>query len=138
MAKYTTAELQKLMRKLDFCMMTTIDGRGRLQSCPMSNNNNVDYDGSSYFFSMMDTDKVKNLKKNNRVTLTFQGEDMLFIEASGKGKLLTSKIIMQKYWKPGLEMWFKKGIATKGIVLIKVDAKELRYWHKQYEGKLKV
>ena len=138
MAKYKKAELQQLMKKSDFCMMTTIDGRGRLASRPMSNNRLVDYDGTSYFFSMMDTNKVKHLKNNNNVTLTFQGEDMVFIAARGKGKLLTSRAIMQQYWQPELSMWFKKGIDTKGIVLIKVDAKELRYWHKQYEGSLKV
>lgn len=138
MAKYSKEELQKLMKKLDFCLMTTIDGRGRLQSRPMSNNKNVDYDGTSYFFSLAETDKVKHLKKYNKVTLTFQGNDMLFIEASGKGKIITAKATIEKYWQPELEMWFKKGIDTKGLVLIKVDADIIRYWHKQYEGKLKV
>ena len=60
----------------------------------MSNNSNVDYDGTAYFFSMTDTEKVKSLKKNKNVTLLFQGDEMLFIEASGKGKLITSRSIM--------------------------------------------
>lgn len=138
MPKYSKQDLQKLMKKLDFCLMTTIDGRGRMQSRPMSNNRKVDYDGTSYFFSMSDTDKVKHIKKNNQVTLTFQGDKMLFIEASGKARLIQSRSIMEKFWQPELEMWFKKGLDTKGIVMIKVDAKTIRYWHQEYEGKINV
>ncbi len=136
MPKYTKKDIQKLMRKLDFCLMTTVDARGRLQSRPMSNNKNVDYDGTSYFFTLSNTDTIKHLKKNNQVTLTFQGAKMLFIEASGKAKLINSRPFMEKFWQPELEMWFKKGLDTKGIVMIKVDAKTIRYWHQQYEGKM--
>lgn len=138
MAKYTKKQMQKLMKKLDFCLMTTVDARGRLQSRPMSNNKKVDYDGTSYFFSLSNTDKVKQLKKNNQVTLTFQGDKMLFIEASGKAKLISSRTIMEKFWEPEIEMWFRKGLDTKGLVLIKVDAKVIRYWHREYEGKFEV
>lgn len=138
MPKYKLAELQNLMKKIDFCQMTTIDGRGRLQSRPMSNNKDVEYNGSSWFFCMEDTDKVKHLKNNNNVTLNFQGEDMLFIECSGKGKVIRDKSKMQKHWTPDLDTWFKDGIDTKGLVMIKVEAKVIRYWHKQYEGSLKV
>lgn len=138
MAKYTKAELQKLMRKLDFCMMTTVDGRGRLQSRPMSNNKNVDFDGDSWFYSFEDTNKMKHIEKNRNVTLTFQGDDMLFIECSGKAKIITSKLKMAEHWDESLNMWFKDGINTKGIVMVKVEAKTLRYWHKQFEGSLNI
>jgi general stress protein 26 len=138
MASYKKDQLLVFMKKLDFCMMTTIDGRGRLRSRPMSNNRNVDYDGTSYFFSMSDTLKIKHIKKNNNVTLTFQGRDMLFIELSGKCKIITTKAQMVKFWKPELEMWFKDGVETKGLVMLKVDSKELSYWHKQYEGIVKL
>lgn len=120
------------MKKIDFCLMTTMDGQESFDSRPMSNNGDVEYDGDSWFFSF-DDDKAEQIRKSPMVSLAFQGDKMLFIHISGTGSLITDKAIMKKHWQPELKRWFPEGIETKGIVLIKVTAKKIKYWKKEEE-----
>lgn len=39
--------LAEVMKKIDICMMTTVGAYGRLHSRPMSNNENVTWDGET-------------------------------------------------------------------------------------------
>lgn len=126
------------MKDLDLCMMTTVDGRGSLHSRPMSNNREVEYDGNSYFFSYEDTGKIRQLRESPLVSLTFQGEDMLFIQLYGNGKIIKQKGRMKDHWSEELVRWFPDGLETEGIVMIHVQAKKIHYWHKENEGEVKV
>ena len=87
MATYTSATMARYMRQLDICMMVTQSKLGILNSRPMSNNGDVKYNGSSYFF-------------------TYEGS--------------------------------KKGIDTKGMVLIHIKGDKLYYWQKDKGGTIKL
>lgn len=119
-------------------MMTTKTTRGAMQSRPMSNNGDVKYDGNSYFFTYEDSQKVKDLKKDASVNLSFEAKGGMFINVMGKGRLITSKTIMQEHWLPSLKQWFKDGIDTEGIVMIVVKATRIKYWYKMEMGEVKV
>jgi general stress protein 26 len=136
MANISTKELAKLMKDLDFCMMTTADGRGSLHSRPMSNNREVEFDGDSYFFTYEDTGKIRQLRESPLVSLTFQGKDMLFIQLYGHGSILTQRGRMEEHWSNDLNRWFPDGLETKGLVMIQVKATKARYWHKEKEGEV--
>ena len=125
------------MKNLDFCMMVTQDGRGTLHSRPMSNNGKVEYDGNSWFFSYMDSNKVRQIEKDAKVTLIYQTDDMLFINCYGSASIITQKSKMQEMWVEDLNRWFPEGIETPGICLIKVEAKTVQFWHKAEEGEYK-
>ena len=45
---------------------------------------------------------------------------------------------MEEHWLKELEQWFKDGLDTKGIVMIHVKAKRIKYWHNEDEGEVKV
>src|SRR5690349_14476193 len=47
----TIKDLSEKLAKIDFCMLTTNAAAGVLNSRPMSNNGDVEYDGDSWFFS---------------------------------------------------------------------------------------
>lgn len=49
------SELSRKLSKIDFCMLNTHDPAGQINSRPMSNNGDVEYDGDSWFFSYEDT-----------------------------------------------------------------------------------
>lgn len=55
-------------------MMTTHGAYGWLVSRPMSNNRQVDWTGDSFFFTRADARKVRDVERNSKITLDFQGE----------------------------------------------------------------
>lgn len=115
-------------------MMVTQDGRQVPHSRPMSNNGKVEYDGDSWFFTFEDSNKVDQIKKDNKVSLVYQTDDMLFIECYGTATVVKDKETLQEKWVDGLEQWFPEGIDTPGICLLKVSAKRVTFWHKDEEG----
>ena len=46
MAAMTLEELSEKMRKIDFCMLSTREAGGGISTRPMSNNGDVEYDGT--------------------------------------------------------------------------------------------
>lgn len=122
------------MKNLDFCMMVTDDGKNGSQSRPMSNNSEVEYDGTSWFFSYDDTAKVKQITNDPKVSLIYQGENMLFIDCQGSASIIREKDMIEEKWIKSLERWFPEGPETPGICLIKVEAEHVQFWHKEEEG----
>ncbi|RYZ60781.1 MAG: pyridoxamine 5'-phosphate oxidase, partial [Proteobacteria bacterium] len=138
MPKTTLKTIAKYMRGIDFCHLTTSDLRGRTRSRPMSNNGDVDYDGTSYFFAYSGSKKVKAIQKNPIVSLQYVNTGLfkknVFLSVEGKAKLSTKREDLEKHWVPSLNLWFPKGIDTKGIVLIAVKASKIHYWTGSEEG----
>ena len=54
------------MRDMDVCFMSTAAKGGGVSSRPMSNNSQVEWDGSNWFFSNGDTRKVEEIGETRR------------------------------------------------------------------------
>ena len=122
------------MKDLDFCMMITQDENRKPQSRPMSNNGRVEYDGDSWFFTYEDSNKVRQIKNDNKVNLIYQTDDLLFIECYGTTEVIKDKETLKDKWVDGLEQWFPEGVDTPGICLLKITAERVTFWHKEEEG----
>lgn len=142
MTTKTMDELSSQLRKIDFCMLNTHADAGRINTRPMSNNGDVDYDGDSWFFSYDDTAKTNEISRDNRVTLTFTappsllGKPGIFIAVDGTASLIQDKAQFEQHWVKDLDRWFPEGIETPGIVLIKVSADAIQYWDGEDNGKI--
>jgi len=134
----TLQNLAKEMRKIDICMFATHTPDGVIALRPMSNNKDVDFDGTSYFFTSDDQNIVSHIAQNAKVTLSFQTDKMLYIAVTGQAELIRDKTEMQKHWVPDLERWFKNGVDTPGIVMITVKGDHLKYWDKMDMGEIKL
>lgn len=134
MKKASLKTISQKMKDLDFCMMTTEDENKVYYSRPMSNNGKVEYDGDSWFFTYDDSKKVHQIEINDNVILTYQTDDMLFIECSGKATVIKDKEILKEKWIDDLKQWFPDGTETPGICLLKVTSKRVSFWHKDEEG----
>lgn len=138
MAKATLKQIAKYMKGIDYAMLTTVDGRGNSISRPMSNNGDVDYNGTSYFFTYANTPKVREIKKNPKVGVQYTNmklfADNIFISISGTAELTTDRDEMAKHYTPELKAWFPDGLDTKGMMLISVKAKTIHYWKGFEEG----
>lgn len=133
-------ELSRKLSKIDFCMFNTHDQAGHINSRPMSNNGDVEYDGDSWFFSYEDTRKVQEIEREASVTLTFTappsmlGKPGIFISVSGKASLVRDREQFEAHWSSELDRWFPQGADTPRIVLIKVSARTIEYWDGEENG----
>ena len=129
-------DLAEAMKEIDFCMMTTLDGRGSIYSRPMSNNASLDVEGNTYFFSMEKTKKISNIQETPRVSLSYQGAEGLFIQVYGEGHIIRQKSRMEPYWSEELNAWFQDGLDTAGLVMIRVKAKWIAWWQREKNGRI--
>ncbi|RUM06047.1 pyridoxamine 5'-phosphate oxidase family protein [Rhizobium chutanense] len=140
MASMTLEDLSSQLKKIDFCMLSTSAGSGRISARPMSNNGDVEYDGDSWFFSYEDSRKITEIEAVDAVSLTFTappsllGKPGIFIAVEGLASLVRDKAALEEHWVPDLERWFPEGVDTPGIVLIKVSAYSVRYWDGEENG----
>jgi len=140
----TLAEISEKMRDIDFCMLTTHGPDDTIAARPMSNNREVDYDGDSWFFTYEDAHMIGEIAADPNVTLTFQGSSGLFrarpffTSVEGRGELIRDKAQFEAHWTSGLDRWFKEGVDTPGLVLIKVHAANLHYWDGEDEGTIQL
>lgn len=137
-------ELAHRMRDIDFAMLSTRTEGGALASRPMSNNGDVEYDGTSFFFSYESARTVSDIRGEPRVGMTLTGakgllgRPPLFIAIEGRAELITDKSAFAAHWTKDLDYWFPDGIDTPGVVLIKVQAERIRYWDGEDGGDIPV
>ena len=142
MSDKTLAALAEKMRDIDFAMLATHSDGGAIAQRPMSNNRDVDYDGDSFYFTSDDTLMVQDIARDPQVGLSFQGKaGMLgmrpfFVAIEGQAELIRDKSQFEEHWTKDLDAWFKEGIDTPGLVLVKVHAQRLHYWDGYDEGEI--
>jgi general stress protein 26 len=136
------ADIAEKMKDIDFTMLSTRAANGAIASRPMSNNRDVEYDGDSWFFTCDDTHMVSDIERDPNVGLSYQAKSGLlgmrpfFLSLEGKATLIRDKAAFAEHWVKDLEMWFKQGIDTPGLVLIKVHAERAHYWDGMEEGEV--
>lgn len=139
---WTLPDLAEKMRDIDFAMLSTRAPNGAIGARPMSNNRQVDYDGDNYFFTTDDTQMVRDIESDRRVGLSFQGKSgmlgmrPLFIAIEGEASLIRDKARFAEHWTKDLDRWFKQGVDTPGLALIKVHGQRAHYWNGEDEGEL--
>ena len=130
------------MRDVDFTMLSTQAEDGSIGARPMSNNQDVEYDGDSFFFACEDTRTVQDIARDARVGLSLQtkggllGKPPVFISVEGDAALIRDKAAFAEHWADGLDHWFAQGVDTPGLVLIKVRAKRIHYWDGKDQGEV--
>ena len=134
MADLSLQDIAEKMRDIDFAILSTRTGDGAIAGRPMSNNRQVDFDGDSYFFTLDSTGTVADIRREPQVGLGYQGKSgalgmkPFFITLEGRAELIQDKAQFADHWTKDLDAWFKDGIETPGLTLIKVRATRLHYW----------
>jgi general stress protein 26 len=135
-------QLSEKMRDIDFAMLSTHTSGGAIGARPMSNNRQVAFDGTSYFFALDQARSVHDIAADPQVGLSYLGKSGLlgmrpfFVAIEGDAALIRDKQRFQEHWTPDLDRWFEVGADTPGLVLIEVTAKRLHYWDGEDEGEM--
>jgi general stress protein 26 len=144
MTEKTLAEVAEKMRGIDLAMLCTNTADGGIASRPMSNNGDVDYDGDSYYFANGTAHLVAEIERDANVTLAFARPPglltgaPLFISVAGSAHLIRDKAAFAEHWNTDLDAWFEQGIDTPGLVMVKVHAARIKYWHGEDQGEVLV
>jgi general stress protein 26 len=143
----TLSEISEAMRQIDFCMLVSRAPSGGLSGRPMSNNREVEYEGTSWFFTCDDAQMVTDLEHDPAVGLTYQGSAGLkglvgapgmFIHVEGHARITRDKLLFAKHWHDELGRWFKQGVDTPGLTMIEVEARRIHYWDGEDHGEVKL
>ena len=133
----TLADISEAMRDIDFCVLTTRAQDGSIGGRPMSNNREVEFEGTSRFFTYDHHRSAQDIARDPSVGLSYQGKAGLlgvvgkpgmFIHVEGEARLVRDKAKFAEHWTKDLEIWFKEGVDTPGLLLVKVAAERLHYW----------
>ena len=143
MAKKSLADIAKEMAGIDIAILSTHTESGEIANRPMSNNGDVTYEGTSYYFTYEKARTVPDIERNSKVALGFASQAGLFskgiyVAVEGVAELIRDKAAFKQHWTSGLDKWFDDGVDTPGIVLIKVKAKRVTYWKGREEAEIEL
>jgi general stress protein 26 len=132
------------MRHIDFVMLFTRADNGAAAGRPMSNNGDVEYQGDSFFFTYEQSDIVRHVEREPKVSMSLQGskgllgQPPIFIAIEGEAQLIRDKAAFQEHWQAELKRWFPEATDTPGLVLLKVVAQRIHWWSGEDNGEIVV
>jgi general stress protein 26 len=137
--KKNLADIAEEMAGTDIAILSTHTENGEIANRPMSNNGDVSYDGTSYYFTYEQARAVADIQRNPKVALGLSSEggvfsDGIYVAVEGTAELIRDKAAFQQHWRSDLDNWFENGVNTPGIVLINVKATRATYWKGREEG----
>jgi general stress protein 26 len=141
----TLADISEALKDIDFCMLVSRAEDGTIGGRPMSNNREVDYEGTSRFFTSADTRMIDDIERDPSVGLTYQGKagvlglvgkPGLFVHVEGEARVVRDKARFVEHWTPDLDRWFEQGVDTPGLRMIEVEARRIHYWDGEDEGEV--
>jgi general stress protein 26 len=139
--KLTLKAVSEKMSGIDVAILSTHGQGEEIANRPMSNNGDVEYNGTTYFFSYDGAQCVSDIERNPKVALGYATEGGLFtgavyIAVDGSAELVRDKAAFAQHWTADLDEWFENGIDTPGLVLLKIRATRIKVWERNEEQEL--
>ena len=127
-------KLNELIKKIDICMLTTIEDDGTLRSRPMVTQRSV-FDGDLWFFTGVSSSKVAEVMNDRHVNLSYASpDDQSYVSISGRAQTVRDRKKMEELWNPAYKAWFPKGLDDPDLALLKVTAEQAEYWDSPSSG----
>jgi general stress protein 26 len=121
-------KLRELIKDIDIAMLTTIDEDGSLRSRPMGTQE-AEFDGDLWFFTSVDTPKVDEVERDNRVNVSYADKKkQSYVSVSGTTTILYDRAKMEELWSPIYKAYFPDGLDDPKLRLMKVHVQKAEYW----------
>ncbi len=121
-------KLGEMIKDIDFAMLTTVLPDGTLRSRPMSTQE-VEFNGDLWFFTGADSPKVKEIREEQNVNLSYASpDDNRYVSVSGKATLVRDRQKAEELWSPAYKAWFPDGLDDPNLALLKVSVEQAEYW----------
>jgi general stress protein 26 len=100
MTSKTLADIVEEMAGIDIAILSTHTENGEIANLPMSNNGDVTYDGTSYYFTFEQARTVADIQRNPKVALGFSSQggvfsDGIYVAVEGTAELIREKSAFQ-------------------------------------------
>ena len=126
--KEAIEKMQELVKSADICLFTTALSKLPLSTRPMSTQE-VDDDGSLWFFSGKSSNKNEDIQKDNRVQLFYYNKGSSeYLSVYGEAMIVDDRKEVERLWSPMVKTWFTEGKDDPDLKLIKVKPLEAYYW----------
>ena len=126
--------IRRILRDVRVAMLTTEGLNGEMHSRPMITQN-VDFDGSVWFFTRYDSSKVNEILHRPQVNVSYLGAQG-YVSLAGTAHIVTDVQQKRELWHEALRVWLQEGPGSPDVVLIRVVAESGQYWEGNQGGKL--
>lgn len=122
------AKVGEMIKDIRVAQLTTVEEDGSLRSRPMATQD-VDFDGTLWFFTQIQSPKVGELRAQDHVNVSYANTDKdRFVSLSGRASVVRDRAKIEELWRPVLKAWFPEGKDDPQIALIRVDVDHAEYW----------
>ena len=125
-------KLAKVIKDIQFAMMTTLDKDGHMHSRPMmtlGTGKTEEFAGTLWFFSKDDSSKTNDIRNGGDVLLTYSHNGaQKYVSVSGTATVLKDASKIRELWDSKMETWFPQGVNDPDITLIKVEVESAELW----------
>jgi general stress protein 26 len=126
--------IRRILREVRVAMLTTEGLNGEMHSRPMVTQN-IEFDGSVWFFARYDSSKVNEIKYQPRVNVSYMGSSG-YASLAGTARIIDDIEKKRELWHEALRLWLPEGPESPDVVLICVKADSGQYWEGNYSGSL--
>lgn len=121
-------KIKELAEQTKICMFCTNLGKQPFETRPMGTQE-VEEDGTIWFFSGMDSYKNEEILDDNRVQLIYSNPDKSqFMTVYGHAKIIKDREKTEELWNVFVKTWFQEGKDDPNLTLIKVQPESAYYW----------
>ncbi len=121
------AKVWNMIKPIKVGMLTT-EVSGSLHARPMHIVQD-EYDGTLWFFTSKDSEKVFEIKKERDVCLSFASEEaQTYVSLTGRATITQDRILIERYWNPFVAAWFPEGKKGSEVALIEVHVSAGEHW----------
>ena len=122
-------KIADIVKDIDYAVLgTRAPGDGAMHARPMAYRS-AEADGTFWFFSKLDSRKVKELKADSNTLLSFADpKKQNFVTVAGKSRIVEDRAVVKEKWSEIYRAWFPNGPDDPNVILIRVEAEHAEYW----------
>jgi general stress protein 26 len=120
-------KIWNLIKDIRNGMLTTRHG-DELRSRPMGLVQDA-YDGTLWFFTDLESEKVFEVENDNEVCVSFSDPDNhVYVSLTGIGRATRDKELIDRYWNPMVGAWFPEGKDAPNVGLLEIKVVKGEHW----------
>jgi general stress protein 26 len=120
--------LKDKIKDIRYAMLSTIEEDGDIHMRPMATHD-IDADGTLWFFTHDDSNKVREIRQNARVGIGYENHPSdTYVTIAGTAEVVKDKTKIDELWSDLLKAWFPEGKDDPHIALLKVKPHQAEYW----------
>ena len=116
------------IQDIRIALLTTQAPDGTLRTRPMATHQ-LDPDGTMWFFTHEDSDKVAHLRQHPAIALGFSNpQTQVSVSTAGEANVVKDQAKVDELWNESLLDWFPEGKDDPNIVLLRVSTVAAECW----------